>query len=177
MVRRSAGLFVGFDLENNISLRELATALKYWLSGGRDRYKSPEMKELSPLEQSTVEKIAQRMANSPLLTDIITPFVQAPRMGGAKFLTAARDLAEYAVPEAEEPRAAAYQNALAAWQNRFLLRVGNNVLPNPQAQTPTTMTEAMKNGRPRVAARSIVEDDVSNQSYSCEVRQLTSYLS
>lgn len=164
MVRRATGLFAGFDLENNHCLRELAIALEYWLAGGRDRQKSKQMKELSPLQKSTVEMIAQRMTNSPLLTDIITPFLQAPRFGGNHFLTAARDLADYAIPLAEEPRAAAYQDALAAWQNRWPLRIAHSVLPDHEARTKAAMTEASEVRRRGVAARGVVVDDVSEST-------------
>jgi hypothetical protein len=87
MVRRSTDLFAGFDLENNVSVRELATGLDYWLAGDRDPSKSREMKTLSPCQQSTIAMIAQRMVHSSLLTEIVTPFLQASRIGGTQFLT------------------------------------------------------------------------------------------
>jgi hypothetical protein len=161
MVRRSTGLFAGFDLENNHCLQELAIALEYWLAGGRDRHDGQKMKELSPLQKSTVEMIAQKMAHSPLLTEIITPFLQVPRFGGTQFLTAARDLADYAIPQAEEPRAAEYRDALAAWQNRRPLRMANSVLPDHEARTKAALKEAALAKRRRVAARGVVVDDVS----------------
>jgi len=161
MVRRGTGLFAGFDLENNLSLRELAIALQYWLAGGRDRIKSREMRRLSRLQQSTVEMIAQRMAHSPLLTDIVTSFLQAPHIGSTQLLSAARDLADYAVPQAEEPRTAAYQEALAAWENRLPLRLANSVLPNHEDHTQAAMAEALEALSRRAAARGVVEDDVS----------------
>jgi hypothetical protein len=161
MVRRGTGLFAGFDLENNASLRELATGLDYWLTGGRNPSKSREMKALSPCQQSTIAMIAQRMAHSPLLTEIVTPFLHASHIRGTQFLEAARDLAIYAVPQAEEPRAAAYQEALMAWKNRAHLRVAKSVIHDHDAHTRSAMVEAAEAASRRAAARGIVEDDVS----------------
>jgi hypothetical protein len=121
MTRQGFGLFAGFDLENNKSSRDLATGLEYWLGGGRDDH-GVELKKLTHLQQATIGMVAQRMANSPLLTQIITLFLRAPRLRGRnkslELLAAGRDLRDYAIPGSEEPRAAAYQDTLTAWENR-----------------------------------------------------------
>ncbi|KAE9369337.1 hypothetical protein N431DRAFT_510896 [Stipitochalara longipes BDJ] len=126
------GLFGGFDLEKYRHLQYLATALEYWLGGGRDE-QSTEMKRLTQLQKATIGNIAYRMVNSPLLTEIITPILHVPRNGGfnapPELLAAGKDLMDYAIPGAWHPRAHAYQDALSAWKNRWPFQPPGNVHP------------------------------------------------
>jgi hypothetical protein len=125
MARPGFGLFAGFDLENYGSLRKLAIALQYWIRGGRN-YRGAALGHLTKLQQGTVEMLGQRMANNPLLTQIIMQFLQAPRPGGRYqspvLLAAGRDLRDYAIPASTESRATAYQDATIAWQKRSPLQ-------------------------------------------------------
>lgn len=165
MVRRASGLFAGFDLRNGNSLRKLAIALEYWLAGGRDD-NSVELKKLTQLEQATIGTIALRITNNPLLTQIVTPLLQAPRLGGhcqsPDLLAAGRDLIDYAVPAAEQPDAAAYQDALAAWENRWPLRAPSSILPNHEGIHQQTQRDIAVEEILRTPSRGVVEDDVNS---------------
>jgi hypothetical protein len=60
------GLFAGFELESEHSLRILATALEYWLAGGRDD-QSEEMKRLTQVQEKTIWMLSHGIDKSPLL--------------------------------------------------------------------------------------------------------------
>jgi hypothetical protein len=110
MVLQGAGLFGGFDLEDATSLRQLSSALEYWVGGGRD-HSDIHIKDLTTHQRSGVEMINQRMDHSPLLKEIITPFLSVPRLEDHLLVTAGRDLIDFAVPGTYEPRSAAYVDA------------------------------------------------------------------
>jgi hypothetical protein len=167
MARPGSGLFAGYDLESYSSLRKLAIALQYWIHGGRN-YSGAELGHLTKLQQDTVEMLGQRMANNPLLAQIIMRFLQAPRPGGRYqspvLLAAGRDLRDYAVPGSAEPRAAAYQDATIAWQKRSPLQppdvhtLANHAALYEQTQRVIAYEERMQ-------TRGVVIDDVSTSSF------------
>jgi hypothetical protein len=167
MARPGFGLFAGYDLESYGSLRKLAIALQYWISGGRN-YRGAELGRLTKLQQGTVEMLDQRMANNPLLTQIIMRFLQAPRPGGRYqspvLLATGRDLRDYAIPAATETRAAGYQDATIAWQERSPLQPpGVHTLPNHAALHELTQRAVVYEGRMRT--RGVVIDDVGTTNF------------
>ena len=118
------GLFGGFNLGKYRHLQDLANALEYWLAGGRDE-QSKEWKRLTQRQACSVKDIPYRMERSPLLKEIITPFLHAPRDGGRtappELLAAGKDLKDYAIELALYPGHPRYQDAVAAWRNRWPL--------------------------------------------------------
>jgi len=129
MVYRSVGtIFAGFDLEKYRHLQDLANGLEYWLAGGRDENSKP-MKRLTQRQANSIKDIPYRMERSPLLTEIITPLLHAPRNGGRnapqELLAAGKDIEDYAIVGAYNPGTGHYQDALLAWKNRWpVQRVG-----------------------------------------------------
>jgi hypothetical protein len=94
MAPPAASLFGYFDLKNANSLRRLAIALEYWLANGRDR-ENTALSSLSPLQEGNIEYAVQQMQVSPLLMEVVTPLINAPRTGNAGLLAAGRDIEAY----------------------------------------------------------------------------------
>jgi hypothetical protein len=144
MVLQGAGLFGGFDLEDATSLCQLSSALDYWVSGGRD-LNNDHIKDLTTHQRSGVEMIKQRMDHSPLLKEIITPFLSVPRLEDSLLVTAGRDLIDFAVPGTYEPRSAVYIDAETAWCNRKPLPMPSNINPHH----PTVVQAAVRESEER----------------------------
>jgi hypothetical protein len=104
-------------MKNANSLRALALAIEYHLAGGTDR-NNPAFSCLSPLQQGTADMLFQRMKHSPLLTEIVTPFLATDRKVYADLIAAGRDLEAYAIDATLEPATRSYQEALLAWKNK-----------------------------------------------------------
>jgi hypothetical protein len=152
MVLQGAGLFGGFDLENATSLRQLSSALDYWVSGGRD-LNNVHLKDLTTHQRSGVEMINQRMDNSPLLKEIITRFLSVSRLEDPLLVTVGRDLIDFAVPGTYEPRSADYADAETSWRNRKPLFMPSNINPHH----PTVVQAALRESEERERRRSEVQ--------------------
>lgn len=165
MAPPGASIFGGFDLKNPNSLRRLAVALEYRLADGRDQSNAA-LSSLSPLQQATIDTAIQQMQLSPLLMEIVTPFLNAPRVGNAGLLAAGRNLEAYAVPQAYEPNAPEHANALAAWQTRQPLTATDTAVANHGEALTGTTTSIGQQGTGRTTrsgrenARSRVDNDV-----------------
>jgi hypothetical protein len=153
MVASSTGFFAKFDLQDADSCRLLATALDYWLSGGRDK-NSAELRDLSgrrsesntcPNQQSTFSMIVQRMGRSTLLTAIINEFLQAPRTDDC-IVVAAMQMDAYAQPEALNPGGPDYAKAQHAWETRKPLGLPSNYRPDLREPVDAAMVEAHYDG-------------------------------
>jgi hypothetical protein len=144
MVLQGAGLFGGFDLEDANSLRQLSSALDYWVCGGRD-HSNVHIKDLTTHQRSGVEMINQQMEHSPLLQEIITPFLHTSRLEDTLLITAGGDLIDFAVPGTYEPRSAPYIDAEAAWRNRKPLPMSSSINPHH----PTVVNAAIRESEER----------------------------
>jgi hypothetical protein len=152
MALQGSGLFGGFDLEDATYLRQLSSALDYWVSGGRD-LSNVRIKDLTTHQRSGVEMINQRMEHSPLLKEIITPFLSVPRLENSLLVTAGRDLIDFAVPGAYEPRSTAYAEVDTAWRNRKPLPMPLNINPHHPAVVQAAVREAEERNRRQKVAR------------------------
>jgi hypothetical protein len=156
-----AGTFGGFDMKNAKSLRALAIAIEYHLAGGTDR-SNLAFSCLSPLQQGTVDMLFQRMKHSPLLTEIVTPFLVTDRKVKADLIAAGQDLEAYAVDATFEPATNSYQEALLAWKNKQPM--GFPVI-DEEIQAANTLYMAQQQAKllaDRVAsAKGGIESDVS----------------
>jgi hypothetical protein len=144
MVLQGAGLFGGFDLKDANSLRQLSSALDYWVAGGRD-LNHVHIKALTTHQRSGVEMINQRMDHSPLLKEIITRFLSVPRLEDPLLVTAGRDLIDFAVPGTYEPRSADYADAETSWRNRKPPFMPSNINPHH----PTVVQAALRESEER----------------------------
>jgi hypothetical protein len=114
---RATGYFAGFDLEDVKSLRKLKEAMQFWILGGT-KSDSPQLRNLDSRQRTSIEITAQTMERSPLLRQIITQeLLMAPRDRNL-ILAAGKNLEDYAVPQAENPGSAAYNEAEAAYTTR-----------------------------------------------------------
>jgi hypothetical protein len=152
MASSGTGLFGGFDLKNPNSLRRLAIALEYRLADDRDR-DNASLAFLSPLQQVSIDMTVQRIQHSPLLREIVTPFLNAPRVGNSSLLAPARDLEAYVTPQTHEPNVPSYSRALEAWRNRRPLATTGNAVNAGEALAATTSVDAQQ------AARSAAKSD------------------
>lgn len=126
MSKEFSGLFAGFDLANEDSLRCLAVGVEYWRDGGREFDSVPHLIDLTKGQRSTVQMVNYRMANNPLLTAIIDTFLKVPRAEGQGLLAAGRDLRDYTNYAALEPKTQDYQMALKAWQDKVPMPLPGN---------------------------------------------------
>jgi hypothetical protein len=155
------GLFAGFNLEKERCLQDLAIALEYWLAGGRDD-KSKEMEKLTQVQERTIGHLAQTMSRSPLLDELLTPLLQAPRTGRSNELVAAgKDLIDYAIPGIELPGTSAYNDAVIAWQNLWPMppRVSN--IRNYAAPMPKNTAKLVYGKRRREDTHEVDKFNVS----------------
>lgn len=148
MVLQATGLFGGFDLEDAKSLRQLSSALDYWVSGGRD-LSNIHIKDLTTHQRSRVEMINQRIDHSPLLNEIITPFLATSKLEDALLITAGRDLIDFVVTDIYEPRSVAYVDAETAWRNRKPLPMPSNISPHHPTVVQAAVRESEERDRRR----------------------------
>lgn len=158
MVRHGFGLFAGYDLENSASLRRLNEGLQYWYDSGRDEQHQA-LKDLKWLELDTVKNVDYRMRHSPLLTEILTSFLNTNPQDYQALLLAGQLLTNYATPMALEPRAHAYQDALLSWQHKWPIHPRRNIHLKADYLAKQTTKEVAEEAARRKLARGIVEDD------------------
>jgi hypothetical protein len=173
MVLQGAGLFGGFDLEDANSLRQLSSALDYWVGGGRD-LSNFHLQNLTTHQRSGVEMINQRMEHSPLLKEIITPFFQTSRLEDPLLITVGRDLIDFAVTDTYEPRsAAAYADVETAWRKRKPLAMPRNINPHH----PTILQAALRESEERERRRNDAQVAGPNELDGVESRVSTCSIS
>jgi hypothetical protein len=106
--------------------------------------------------------ISQRIEHSPLLKEIIIPFLAASELEDPLLITAGRNLVDFAVPGAYEPRSAAYAEAETAWRNRKPLPMPPNINPHH----PTVVQATLRESEERERRRNEASADVVNGAES-----------
>jgi hypothetical protein len=123
--------FAGFDLEDVRSLRELATAIEYYSTGGRDET-SHELQRLSQFQRDTIAFIVQKMERSPLFKELVMLLLNASRgvIDTVQLMEAGTILRDYAIVGSDTSNGAAYAEAAAAWERRVPL--GGSIIARPE---------------------------------------------
>jgi hypothetical protein len=137
------GPLAGFDYKSRHDITLLSKALNYWTNGGRkeaiedgfDHLSSdaPEMSLIEPLQKSTVEALAAKMATNSLLREVLEHFMKAPVKDRAAFTKAAREMRKF-VPIFDklsegEPLSEEWLEARRAWRQKHPLD-GSALEPN-----------------------------------------------
>lgn len=148
------GFFSGFNLESTDALRLLAIAIENWRDGVKDLNTIQALRHLTKHQHSSIEMLSQRMARSPLLTEIINSFLETPRLGAReKFLAAGRDLRDYATAEAEFPEQLVYQDALRAWKDKVPTTLPPHIRAGHAERVRQVMEEAEMEAQRDLARR------------------------
>jgi hypothetical protein len=119
MVAPASGLFAHFDLTDGAQCILLAYAVEHYRSPNPETT-NENIRHASPLQLETANNIVQRIRASPLVTDIIRPFLNAQRSMmynlPTDLLNRARDMEMYVTADTYNPGTPEYVAAQDAWR-------------------------------------------------------------
>lgn len=121
MVAHTTGPFAHFDLTDRAQCILLAHAIQHYRSGNASTTNS-NISNASQLRLATAGTIAQLMRSSPLVREVVRPFLGAQRSMifnnlPTDLLTRARDMETYVTPDTFNPGSPEYAAGQNAWRD------------------------------------------------------------